>query len=60
MKTLKLLNYAFDQWAPGEGDLAEIRSAIDRLSQATQHLAELIMNSAIEKALKDKRVREVQ
>ena len=29
MKTLKLLNYAFDQWAPGEGDLAEIRSAID-------------------------------
>jgi oxepin-CoA hydrolase/3-oxo-5,6-dehydrosuberyl-CoA semialdehyde dehydrogenase len=29
MKTLKLLNYAFDQWAPGEGSLAEIRSAID-------------------------------
>ena len=29
MKTLKLLNYAFDRWAPGEGDLAEISSAID-------------------------------
>ena len=29
MKTLKLLNYAFDQWAPGEGSLAEISSAID-------------------------------
>jgi molecular chaperone DnaK len=37
-----------------------IRDAIERLSDATQHLAELIMNSAIEKALKDKRVREVQ
>src|SRR5678815_3017384 len=29
MKTLKLLNYAFDRWAPGEGNLAEIASAID-------------------------------
>jgi oxepin-CoA hydrolase/3-oxo-5,6-dehydrosuberyl-CoA semialdehyde dehydrogenase len=29
MKTLKLLNYAFDRWAPGEGSLAEIPSAID-------------------------------
>src|SRR5678815_4813108 len=29
MKTLKLLNYAFDRWAPGEGSLAEIASAID-------------------------------
>src|SRR3989337_977835 len=30
MKTLKLLNYAFDQWAPGEGSsLSEIASAID-------------------------------
>jgi Fe-S protein assembly chaperone HscA len=37
-----------------------IREAIDRLSHGTQHLAELIMNSAIEKALKDKRVREIQ
>jgi molecular chaperone DnaK (HSP70) len=37
-----------------------IREAIDRLSQATMHLAELIMNSAIAKALKDKRVREIQ
>jgi molecular chaperone DnaK/molecular chaperone HscA len=37
-----------------------IRNAIERLSQATMHLAELIMNSAIQKALKDKRVREIQ
>ena len=29
MKTLKLLNYAFDRWAPGEGSLTEIPSAID-------------------------------
>ena len=37
-----------------------IREAIERLSQATMHLAELIMNSAVAKALKDKRVREIQ
>jgi molecular chaperone DnaK (HSP70) len=37
-----------------------IREAIDRLSHATMHLAELIMNAAIAKALKDKRVREIQ
>jgi hypothetical protein len=30
------------------------------LTQSTQHLAELIMNSTIQKALKDKRVTEVQ
>jgi Fe-S protein assembly chaperone HscA len=36
------------------------RQAIERLSNATMHLAELIMNSAIAKALKDKRVREIQ
>ena len=36
------------------------RQAIERLSSATMHLAELIMNSAISKALKDKRVREIQ
>src|SRR5205823_578768 len=36
-----------------------IRAAIERLSNATMHLAELIMNSAISKALKDKRVREI-
>jgi molecular chaperone DnaK len=41
-------------------DHQAIREAIDRLSQATMHLAELIMNSAISKALKDKRVREIQ
>jgi len=37
-----------------------IREAIERLSHATMRLAELIMNSAIAKALKDKRVREIQ
>ena len=37
-----------------------IRQAIERLSNATMHLAELIMNAAISKALKDKRVREIQ
>ena len=36
------------------------QGAIERLSNATMHLAELIMNSAISKALKDKRVREIQ
>ena len=36
-----------------------IRDAIERLSNATMHLAELIMNTAIAKALKDKRVREI-
>ena len=37
-----------------------IREGIDRLSKATQRLAELNMNSAIRAALKDKRVREIQ
>jgi len=37
-----------------------IRQSIERLSNATMHLAELIMNAAISKALKDKRVREIQ
>ena len=41
-------------------DHQAIRSAIERLSNATMHLAELIMNAAISKALKDKRVREIQ
>ena len=40
-------------------DHRAIREAIERLSHATQRLAEMIMNSAIEKALKNKRVREV-
>jgi Fe-S protein assembly chaperone HscA len=38
----------------------ETREAIERLSNATMHLAELIMNSAISRALKDKRVREIE
>ena len=29
MKTAQLLNYALDRWTPGEGNLAEISSAID-------------------------------
>ncbi|HET7816738.1 MAG TPA: phenylacetic acid degradation bifunctional protein PaaZ [Sphingomicrobium sp.] len=29
MKTAQLLNYAFDRWAPGEGNLSELASAID-------------------------------
>jgi Fe-S protein assembly chaperone HscA len=41
-------------------DHRAIRDAIERLSQATMHLAELIMNSAIARALKDKHVREIQ
>jgi len=41
-------------------DHRAIRAAIERLSHATMHLAELIMNAVISKALKDKRVREIQ
>ena len=37
-----------------------IREAIEGLNQTTMRLAELIMNSAIARALKDKRVREIQ
>jgi molecular chaperone DnaK/molecular chaperone HscA len=47
------------QVMPGE-DHRAIREAIERLGHSTQRLAELIMNAAIEKALKDKRVREIQ
>jgi oxepin-CoA hydrolase/3-oxo-5,6-dehydrosuberyl-CoA semialdehyde dehydrogenase len=35
MKTAQLLNYAFDRWTPGEGQLAEIASAIDGAPVAT-------------------------
>jgi molecular chaperone DnaK len=48
------------QEAISSEDHRRIREAIERLSHATMHLAELIMNSAISKALKDKRVREIQ
>ena len=41
-------------------DHTAIRDAIERVSEATMRLAEFIMNGAISKALKDKRVREVQ
>lgn len=33
--TAQLLNYAFDRWTPGEGDLAELASAIDGALVAT-------------------------
>jgi molecular chaperone DnaK/molecular chaperone HscA len=36
------------------------REAIERLSNSTMRLAELIMNDAIARALKDKRVREIE
>jgi oxepin-CoA hydrolase/3-oxo-5,6-dehydrosuberyl-CoA semialdehyde dehydrogenase len=35
MKTAQLLNYAFDRWTPGEGQLAELTSAIDGAPVAT-------------------------
>jgi len=35
MKTAQLLNYAFDRWMPGEGQLAELTSAIDGAPVAT-------------------------
>ena len=35
MKTAQLLNYALDRWTPGEGNLAEISSAIDGAPVAT-------------------------
>ena len=41
-------------------DHQSVRDAIERLSNATMHLAELIMNAAIAKALKDKRMREIE
>jgi len=41
-------------------DHQAIRQAIERLSNGTMHLAELIMNAAIAKALKDKRVKEIE
>jgi Fe-S protein assembly chaperone HscA len=40
-------------------DHHEIRDAIGSLNEATMALAELIMNAAIRKALKDKRVRDI-
>jgi oxepin-CoA hydrolase/3-oxo-5,6-dehydrosuberyl-CoA semialdehyde dehydrogenase len=35
MKTAQLLNYAFDRWTPGEGELSELTSAIDGAPVAT-------------------------
>jgi oxepin-CoA hydrolase/3-oxo-5,6-dehydrosuberyl-CoA semialdehyde dehydrogenase len=35
MKTAQLLNYAFDRWTPGDGNLAELTSAIDGAPVAT-------------------------
>jgi len=33
--TAQLLNYVFDRWTPGEGNLAELTSAIDGTPVAT-------------------------
>jgi Fe-S protein assembly chaperone HscA len=41
-------------------DHRAIREAMERLDQATHHLAEVIMNAAIAEKLKDKRVRETE
>jgi Fe-S protein assembly chaperone HscA len=41
-------------------DHRAIREAIERLDQATHHLAEIIMNATIAEKLKDKRVREIE
>jgi Fe-S protein assembly chaperone HscA len=41
-------------------DHRAIRDAIERLDQATHHLAEIIMNATIAEKLKDKRVREIE
>jgi molecular chaperone DnaK len=41
-------------------DHRAIREAIERLDQATHHLAEIIMNATISEKLKDKRVREIE
>jgi molecular chaperone DnaK (HSP70) len=41
-------------------DHRAIREAMERLDQATHHLAEVIMNAAIAEKLKDKRVREIE
>lgn len=35
MNTAQLLNYAFDRWTPGEGNLTELTSAIDGAPVAT-------------------------
>ena len=41
-------------------DYQAIRDAIERVNEKTMGLAELIMNTAISRALKDKRVKEIQ
>ena len=41
-------------------DYQAIRDALDELNEATHHLAELIFNAVTAKALKNKRVREIQ
>ena len=41
-------------------DHRAIREAVERLDQATHHLAEIIMNATISEKLKDKRVREIE
>jgi Fe-S protein assembly chaperone HscA len=46
--------------AVGGDDHQKIRDGIENLNKATMNLAELIMNAAVARALKNKRVKEIQ
>ncbi len=50
MKTAQLLNYAFDRWTPGEGNLAELTSAIDGAPVATTGSAGLDFGAMLKHA----------
>ncbi len=59
-KTLIAESIARIQSTMKENDYQAIRDAIEESNEATHRLAELRMNAAIAKALKNKRVREIQ
>jgi molecular chaperone HscA len=46
--------------ARGGDDVDRTRTATDRLNQETQHLAELLMDSALREALRNRRVTETR
>ena len=50
MKTAQLLNYALDRWTPGEGNLAEISSAIDGAPVAMTGSGELDFDGMLKHA----------
>src|SRR4029079_18640101 len=50
MKTAQLLNYAFDRWTPGEGNLAELTSAIDGSPVATAGSGRLAFGAMLKHA----------